>query len=81
MVKKLPAILCLFAILATSACTGASVRNAARAQNQAYKAQEAVAEQRLKFVEQYQQCVAEAGNNLAKVEACDTYLKSAEALS
>ena len=44
MVKKLPAILCLFAILATSACTGASVRNAARAQNQAYKAQGAVAE-------------------------------------
>ena len=59
----------------------ASVRNAARAQNNAYKAQESVAEQRLKFVEQYQQCVAEAGSNLAKVEACDIYLKSAEALS
>jgi len=81
MFNKLPSIICVFAIISTSACTGVSQRNAARSQNNAYKAQGAVAEQRLEFVEQYQDCVANAGNDQLKVESCDVYLKSAEALS
>ncbi|MGA9435994.1 MAG: hypothetical protein WBV62_17325 [Roseobacter sp.] len=81
MYKRLPAIICVFAIISTSACTGVSQRNAARAQKNAYKAEGAVAEQRLEFVKQYQDCVANAGDILEDVEACDGYLKSAEALS
>lgn len=81
MYKKLPAIICILAFVSTSACTGPSIRNAARSQSQAFKAQEAVAAQRLEFVEKYQKCIADAGDNLQKVEACDVYLKSAEALS
>ncbi|NRB17620.1 MAG: hypothetical protein HRU33_08675 [Rhodobacteraceae bacterium] len=81
MYKRLSAILCVFAIFSMSACTGVSVRNAARSQSQAYKAQGAVAEQRLEFVKNYQDCIAKAGENLQQVEACDVYLKSAEALS
>ena len=79
--RRLSAIICVFAVISTSACTGISQRNAARSQNNAYKAQGAVAEQRLKFVKQYQDCVANAGDILIEVEACDVYLKSAEALS
>jgi hypothetical protein len=81
MYTKFTAVICVFAIVSTSACTGTSVRNAARSQNQAYKAQGDVAKQRLEFVEQYQKCVAAAGEDQLKVEACDTYLKSAQALS
>ena len=81
MYRKLPVVICIFAIVSMSACTGVSVRNAARSQNQAYKAQGAVAEQRLEFVKKYQDCIAVAGNDLVQVEACDVYLKSAQALS
>jgi hypothetical protein len=37
-------------------------------------------EQRLKFVEQYQKCVKDAVGDEQKIEACDSYLRSAEAL-
>ncbi len=81
MYNKLPAFICVLAIISLSACTGATVRSAARSQNQAYQAQEAVSAQRLEFVEKYQKCVADAGPDTQKVEACDVYLRSAEALS
>ena len=49
-------------------------------QDRAYEAQEGVHNERLKLVEQYQKCVKDAGDDNVKVEACDQYLKSAEAL-
>ena len=79
--RHIPAVISIFAIVAVSACTGPTVRNAARSQNSAYKAQEAVAKQRLDFVAKYQECVDDAGNDIQMIEACDVYLKSAEALS
>ncbi|MEP2716870.1 hypothetical protein [Pseudophaeobacter sp.] len=57
------------------------MRKAARSQKQAAQAQSEVAHERLELVEKYQACVAGAGEELAEVEACDVYLKSAEALS
>lgn len=60
---------------------------AAKAQAGAYQAQEAVAKQqetvvkrRLDLVAQYQKCVEQAAGDEQKVEACDSYLKAAEAL-
>ena len=49
-------------------------------QDDAAKAQEKVSNERLELVEQYKECVDDADDDSAKVEACDTYLKAAEAL-
>ena len=49
-------------------------------QDRAYEAQEQVHEERLKLVEEYKECLKEAGDDKMKVETCDQYLKAAEAL-
>ena len=49
-------------------------------QDRAYKAQEKVHAQRLKLVDEYKKCLEQAGTDKVKVEACDQYLKAAEAL-
>ena len=49
-------------------------------QDRAYKAQEGVHKERLKLVDQYKKCIKKAGSDKAKVEACDQYLRAAEAL-
>lgn len=55
-------------------------KKAAKAAEQSAKAQASVAEERLKLVDEYKKCVSEAGEDKQKVEACDSYLKAAEAL-
>lgn len=57
-----------------------SERQADRAQERAFEAQERVAEQRLDLVEKYQKCVSKAGGDQAKATACESYLKAADAL-
>ncbi|UUX50822.1 ChiQ/YbfN family lipoprotein [Nisaea acidiphila] len=54
--------------------------DAAKAQKSAYEAQEEVARQRLKLVEQYQSCIKEAEGDKSKEEACQSFLNAAEAL-
>jgi len=49
-------------------------------QDKAYKAQEGVHNERLKLVEKYEKCLKDAGDDNVKTEACDQYLKAAEAL-
>jgi hypothetical protein len=49
-------------------------------QSKAYKAQEKVHKERLKLVDEYKKCLDEAGEDKEKTEACDQYLKAAEAL-
>lgn len=49
-------------------------------QDKAYKAQENVHNERLALVEKYQKCLKDAGDDKMKTEACDQYLKAAEAL-
>jgi len=49
-------------------------------QDKAYQAQEKVHKERLKLVEQYQNCMKKAGDDKAMKEACEEYLKAAEAL-
>ena len=49
-------------------------------QDKAYQAQEKVHKERLKLIEKYQKCMKDAGEDKAKAEACDQYLKAAEAL-
>jgi hypothetical protein len=53
---------------------------AAKAQQQSYEAQGAVAKERLKLVDQYRDCVTASGDDAVRIEACDSYLKAAEAL-
>jgi len=62
-----------------TACSSPQDR-AAKAQQGAYQAQEKVANERLELVAKYQTCVKEAGADHQKVEACDSYLRAAEAL-
>ena len=49
-------------------------------ERRANKAQTKVHNERLKLVEDYKKCVKKAGDDNAKIEACDQYLKAAEAL-
>jgi hypothetical protein len=49
-------------------------------QDRAYKAQEKVHKERLELVEKYNKCMEKAGDDAQKKEACEQYLKSAEAL-
>jgi outer membrane biogenesis lipoprotein LolB len=74
---KLVGVAALSALLA--ACSTPEER-AAEAQEGAYKAQESVSKQRLELVGKYQDCVKKAGGDKQKVEACDSYLRAAEAL-
>jgi ribulose kinase len=62
------------------ACSNAH-EDAARAQEKVHEANEQAAKERLALVEKYQECVKDAKNDKQKVEACDTYLKAAEALN
>ena len=49
-------------------------------QDKAYKAQERVHRERLKLVDEYKKCLKKAGDDKQKIEACDQYLRAAEAL-
>lgn len=53
---------------------------ASKAQEQSFKAQEGIAKQRLDLVAKYQTCVEKASDNAQMIEACDSYLKAAQAL-
>lgn len=69
-------------IIAVGLLAGCSspAEDAAKAQEKAFQAQEDVARQRLKLVEQYQDCVKEAEGDKIKKEACQSFLNAAEAL-
>ena len=62
-----------------AACSTPEER-AAKSQERSYKAQEEVARERLRLVDEYQKCVKAAAGDAAKAEACETYLKAADAL-
>ncbi len=49
-------------------------------QDRAYEAQEKVHEERLQLIDDYKACLKKAGDDKQKTEACDQYLKAAEAL-
>ncbi len=70
--KSIYIFLLAFAVGITLACS--------TPQDNAYKAQEKVHKERLKLVEKYQKCLKEAGEDQVKKEACEQYLKAAEAL-
>ena len=69
---KLSSVILSFLALLIMAC--------ASPQDKAYKAQEAVHKERLNLVDEYRKCLEKAGTDKVKVEACDQYLKAAEAL-
>ena len=49
-------------------------------QDKAAKAQEDVSKQRLELVDKYEKCMKNAGDDDAKKQDCEQYLKAAEAL-
>ena len=61
-----------FMLVITLACSSA--------EEKAHKAQASVHKERIKLVEDYKKCLKKAGDDKAKTEACDQYLKAAEAL-
>ena len=70
--KLISVIMVFLVLLLTLACSSP--------QDKAYKAQESIHKERLKLVDQYKKCIKKAGTDKAKVEACDQYLRAAEAL-
>ena len=73
-------ILTSIAVMGLLAACSSPEERAAKAQERSYGAQEEVARQRLELVEKYQQCVKDAAGDAQKAEACDSYLRAAEAL-
>jgi hypothetical protein len=71
--------LLVFVAILIGAC-GNPEKKAHKASAKASEAEVKVHEERLELVEQYKECVEKAGEDKAKVEACDSYLKAAEAL-
>ena len=70
---------CTVPMALLAACSTPQER-AAKAQERSYEAQEDVARERLKLVDQYKDCVSDAAGDAQKIEMCDTYLRAAEAL-
>ena len=77
--RYVAAIACTILMGLAGACSSPH-KDAARAQEKSHKAQEDVAKERLKLVDKYQSCVKKASGNAEKIEACDSYLRAAEAL-
>ena len=77
--RHLPILICIVFMGLLAACSNPQ-KDAARAQERSYEAQEDVARQRLELVDKYQQCVKNAAGDALTVEACDSYLRAAEAL-
>jgi hypothetical protein len=66
-------------VMFIGACQSAE-RRSHRAQAKSSEAQTKISQERLKLVDEYKKCVEKAGDDTAKVEACDSYLKAAESL-
>ena len=77
--RHLPILICIVFMGLLAACSNPQ-KDSARAQERSYGAQEDVARQRLELVDKYQGCVTNAAGDVLKVEACDSYLRAAEAL-
>ena len=77
--RRLQILICIVFMGLLAACSNPQ-KDAARAQGRSYEAQEDVVRQRLELVDKYQQCVKNAAGDALKVEACDSYLRAAEAL-
>ncbi len=77
--RHLPILICTVFMGLLVACSNPQ-KDAAKAQERSYEAQEDVTRQRLELVDKYQQCVKNAAGDALKVEACDSYLRAAEAL-
>ncbi len=77
--RRLQILICIVFTGLLAACSNPQ-KDAARAQERSYGAQEYGARQRLELVDKYQQCVKNAAGDALKVEACDSYLRAAEAL-
>ena len=77
--RHFPILICIVFLGLLAACSNPQ-KDAARAQERSYEAQEDVVRQRLELVDKYQQCVKNDAGDALKVEACDSYLRAAEAL-
>lgn len=79
MMKLTHFFLLFFVAISLSAC-GSSERTSNRAQAEASNTQAEVNNERLKLIEEYKKCTADAGADSAKAETCESYLKAANAL-
>ena len=77
--KLLKVLLIISVVVLIGACQSAE-RRAHRSQAKSSEAQTKIAQERLKLVDDYKKCIEKAGDDTAKVEACDSYLKAAESL-
>ncbi len=77
--RRLQILICIVFMGLLTACSNHQ-KDAAREQKHSYEAQEEVTRQRLELVEKYQECVKDASGDALTVEACDSYLRAAEAL-
>ena len=73
------ALVVVFVAIMLVSC-GSAERSAHRAKTRSANAQTKIAQERLKLVDQYKKCVEDAGEDVNRIEACDSFLKAAESL-
>ena len=77
--KTVKALIIVCVLVIVVACGGSS-RRSDRAATKSADSKSKIAQERLNLIEDYKKCVEKAGEDRDKIEACDTYLKAAEAL-
>ena len=77
--KTMKALIIVSILVIVVACGGSS-RRSDRAATTSADPQSKIAQERLNLIEDYKKCVEKAGEDRDKIEACDSYLKAAEAL-
>ena len=77
--RELRALALLAMVAALTACSSPQDK-AAKAQEESAKADTQLTEERLRLTKEHEKCVADAGQDEAKLAQCDQILKRIEAL-
>ena len=78
--KAIGGMFVIFLIIGMLTACSTPEEKAHKAQAKSHNAQEKIHNERLKLVDDYKKCLEKAGDDKTKVEACDQYLRAAEAL-
>ena len=78
--KAISGMFIIFLIIGMLTACSTPEEKAHKAKAKNYNAQEKIHTERLNLVNEYKKCLEKAGEDKTKVEACDQYLRAAEAL-
>ena len=78
--KAIRGVFIIFLTIGMITACSTPEEKAHKAKAKSYNAQEKIHEERLRLVDDYKKCLDKAGEDKAKAEACEKFLRAAEAL-